>query len=108
MKRGDKGRWRSHGETERGIGREKDTERTEPTGRTVAASQEEPQYLVRSDKTGREAVHKPDALSWAAAIQEATAAPSHARVPGARISPGSRGRVGGTGRSGRGGRRPRS
>jgi hypothetical protein len=63
MKRGDKVRWRSHGETVRGTVRKKITERTEATGRTVAASQEEPQYLVRSDKTGREAVHKPDALS---------------------------------------------
>jgi hypothetical protein len=28
----------------------------------VAASKDEPQYLVKSDKSGREAVHKPDAL----------------------------------------------
>ncbi|WP_080046950.1 DUF2945 domain-containing protein [[Actinomadura] parvosata] len=31
-------------------------------GRTVAASPEEPQYVVRSEKSGGEAVHKPPAL----------------------------------------------
>ncbi|MEU4392083.1 DUF2945 domain-containing protein [Kribbella sp. NPDC023855] len=38
------------------------TERTEAGGRTVDASPDEPQYLVRSDKSGRTAVHKPSAL----------------------------------------------
>jgi Hypervirulence associated proteins TUDOR domain len=36
--------------------------RAEAGGRTVRASPEEPQYLVRSSKSGGEAVHKPDAL----------------------------------------------
>ena len=31
--------------------------------RHVKASQDEPQYLVKSDKTGKEAVHKPGALT---------------------------------------------
>jgi hypothetical protein len=31
-------------------------------GRKVRASSEEPQYLVRSEKSGGTAVHKPDAL----------------------------------------------
>ncbi len=31
-------------------------------GHHVAASEEEPQYLVVSDTTGEEAAHKPDAL----------------------------------------------
>ncbi|GAA3290648.1 hypothetical protein GCM10020295_05580 [Streptomyces cinereospinus] len=38
------------------------TERTEAAGRTVDASSEEPQYEVRSDKSGKSAVHKPSAL----------------------------------------------
>jgi hypothetical protein len=38
------------------------TSRTEAAGRTVDASAEEPQYRVKSDKTGREAVHKAEAL----------------------------------------------
>ena len=28
----------------------------------MKASEDEPQYLVESDKSGRDAVHKPDAL----------------------------------------------
>ena len=31
-------------------------------GRTVRASKDDPQYLVKSDKSGGEAVHKPSAL----------------------------------------------
>ncbi|MBG0563549.1 hypervirulence associated TUDOR domain-containing protein [Actinoplanes aureus] len=61
-KKGDKVSWRSHGETVRGTVQQKITKRTEAAGRTVAASPEEPQYKVKSDKTGREAVHKPEAL----------------------------------------------
>ena len=38
------------------------TSRTEAAGRTVAASEDEPQYLVRSEKSGGEAVHKPGVL----------------------------------------------
>ncbi len=37
------------------------TTRTEAGGRTVAASEDEPQYLVRSENGGT-AVHKPEAL----------------------------------------------
>ena len=62
MKRGDKVSWQSHGQTVEGTVEKKITERTEAAGRTVAASKDEPQYLVKSDKTGREAVHKPEAL----------------------------------------------
>lgn len=35
---------------------------TQAAGRTVRASDDQPQYTVRSDKTGADAVHKPDAL----------------------------------------------
>ncbi|ODT97772.1 MAG: hypothetical protein ABS81_29420 [Pseudonocardia sp. SCN 72-86] len=41
---------------------EKITSDTEAGGRTVRASTDEPQYRVRSDKSGGDAVHKPDAL----------------------------------------------
>jgi hypothetical protein len=54
--------WRSHGGTAEGVIEEKITEGTEAAGRTVRASQNDPQYLVRSEKSGREAVHKPSAL----------------------------------------------
>jgi hypothetical protein len=36
---------------------------TTAAGRTVRASKDEPQYLVRSDKSGGEAVHKASALT---------------------------------------------
>jgi len=54
--------WRSHGEVVHGTVEKKITERTSEAGRTVDASPDEPQYKVRSDKTGRDAVHKPGAL----------------------------------------------
>ncbi|WP_229075249.1 DUF2945 domain-containing protein [Actinoplanes sp. DH11] len=62
LKKGDKVTWRSHGENVHGTVEQKITKRTEAAGRTVAASPDEPQYKVKSDKTGREAVHKPGSL----------------------------------------------
>jgi hypothetical protein len=62
LEKGDKVTWRSHGQQVHGEVEEKITERTQAAGRTVDASPDEPQYKVRSDKTGREAVHKPGAL----------------------------------------------
>jgi Hypervirulence associated proteins TUDOR domain len=38
------------------------TSETSAGGRTVKASKEEPQYLVRSEKSGGTAVHRPEAL----------------------------------------------
>ncbi|ADT97864.1 Protein of uncharacterised function (DUF2945) [Mycolicibacterium gilvum] len=62
FKKGDKVTWQSHGNPVEGTVEKKITADTEAGGRTVRASEEEPQYLVRSDKTGKDAVHKPDAL----------------------------------------------
>ncbi|GGM61399.1 hypothetical protein GCM10010106_04210 [Thermopolyspora flexuosa] len=59
---GDEVTWRSHGSTTSGKVEKKLTERTEEAGRTVNASPEDPQYRVRSDKSGKSAVHKPSAL----------------------------------------------
>lgn len=59
--KGDRVRWSSHGATATGEVVRKLTSDTEAGGRTVRASADEPQYLVRSDNGG-EAVHKPDAL----------------------------------------------
>lgn len=61
--KGDKVTWKSHGQTVHGTVEEKITSRTEAAGRTVDASKDEPQYRVRSDKSGRDAVHKPEALA---------------------------------------------
>ncbi len=62
VSKGDEVSWKTHGTTTHGKVEKEITSDTEATGRTVRASKEEPQYLVRSDKSGREAVHKPDAL----------------------------------------------
>jgi hypothetical protein len=62
LKKGDDVTWKSHGSTTSGTVEKKITRETEAAGRTVKASEDEPQYLVKSDKSGREAVHKPSAL----------------------------------------------
>ncbi|AWS41324.1 DUF2945 domain-containing protein [Streptosporangium sp. 'caverna'] len=59
---GDEVTWRSHGSSVSGKVEKKITERTEESGRTVDASPEDPQYRVRSDRSGKSAVHKPSAL----------------------------------------------
>jgi len=63
FKKGDKVVWSSHGKDDTpGVVERKITSDTEAGGRKVKASKDDPQYLVKSDKGGGEAVHKPDAL----------------------------------------------
>jgi hypothetical protein len=62
FRKGDKVTWSSHGGEAEGTVERKITEDTAAAGRTVRASEEEPQYLVRSDKSGGTAVHKASAL----------------------------------------------
>ena len=62
LKRGDAVAWNSHGGQAVGKVVRKITSETDAGGRHVKASKDEPQYLVRSDKSGGEAVHKPGAL----------------------------------------------
>jgi hypothetical protein len=62
LHKGDQVTWRTHGTTTSGTVEEKITTNTEAAGRTVRADSDDPQYLVRSAKSGREAVHKPAAL----------------------------------------------
>jgi Hypervirulence associated proteins TUDOR domain len=62
FKKGDKVEWSSHGGKAVGTVERKITSDTEAGGRIVRASKEEPQYLVRSEKSGGTAVHKPQAL----------------------------------------------
>ena len=59
---GDHVSWKSHGSQAEGTVERKITEDTEASGRTVRASEDDPQYEVRSDKSGNTAVHKPSAL----------------------------------------------
>ena len=62
FKKGDRVEWQSHGGTAVGTVERKITSDTEAGGRTVRASKDEPQYLVKSEKSGGTAVHKPEAL----------------------------------------------
>jgi hypothetical protein len=62
FKKGDHVTWSTHGTTTEGTVEKKITTETEAGGRKVKASKDEPQYLVESDKSGKEAVHKPAAL----------------------------------------------
>lgn len=62
LKRGDHVAWNtSQGETT-GVVKEELTAPTEIKGHHVAASPDNPEYLVESDKTGAQAAHKPGAL----------------------------------------------
>ncbi|WP_158747477.1 DUF2945 domain-containing protein [Acidisphaera sp. L21] len=59
-KKGDKVSWgtsqgETHGTVEKVV-----TSTTKVKGHTAKATKEEPQVLVRSDKSGKEAVHKPE------------------------------------------------
>lgn len=62
FKKGDKVEWKtSQGVTE-GTVKKKLTSPTDIKGHHVAASKDNPEYLVESEKTGKEAAHKPDSL----------------------------------------------
>jgi hypothetical protein len=60
--KGDSVTWNSHGGTAEGTVERKITSDTEASGRSVRASEDEPQYEVTSEKSGGTAVHKPGAL----------------------------------------------
>lgn len=65
LKKGDTVTWQSHGGTAHGKVEKKITTETDAAQRHVKASKDDPQYLVKSDKSGGEAVHKPSALKKA-------------------------------------------
>jgi hypothetical protein len=62
FKKGDRVEWDSHGGTAAGEVVRRITSDTKAAGRQVRASEDEPQYEVRSEKSGGTAVHKPEAL----------------------------------------------
>jgi hypothetical protein len=62
FKKGDHVTWNSHGSEAAGTVQRKITSETEAAGRKVKASEDEPQYEVKSEKSGGTAVHKPGAL----------------------------------------------
>ena len=62
LKPGDKVKWdTSQGETHGKVVRKQTTE-TQIKGHKVAATKDDPQFIVKSDKSGKEAAHKPAAL----------------------------------------------
>lgn len=63
FRKGDKVEWKSHGQDVEGTVEEKITGDEKAAGRQVRASDDDPQYRVTSDKSGADAVHKPDALT---------------------------------------------
>ena len=62
FRRGDRVEWNFRGRTVTGRVRRKLTARTEVGGQVVAASKDDPRYVVRSDKTGKETTRRPAAL----------------------------------------------
>ena len=62
FRRGDRVEWSFRGRRVTGRVRRKLTSRVEVGGRTVAASKDDPRYVVRTDKTGKETTRRPGAL----------------------------------------------
>jgi hypothetical protein len=62
FKEGDRVEWKSAQGTVKGVVKRKLTEPTDIKGHHVATSEDNPEYLVESDRTGKEAAHKPEAL----------------------------------------------
>ncbi|QWT21408.1 DUF2945 domain-containing protein [Bacillus sp. NP157] len=60
--KGDAVSWKSSQGEVKGKVVRKVTTTTKIKGHVVAASEDNPEYLVRSDKTGAVAAHKPEAL----------------------------------------------
>lgn len=60
--KGDKVKWKSHGGDAHGTVEKKQTSRTTIKGHTVAASPENPQFIVKTAE-GKKAAHKADALT---------------------------------------------
>ncbi len=62
FKKGDKVKWKSHGGDAHGVVEKKQTSPTQIKGHKVAASKDEPQFIVETGE-GKRAAHKPEALT---------------------------------------------
>lgn len=62
FKRGDRVEWNFRGHRVTGTVRRRLTARAVVAGRVAAASKDDPRYVVRSEKSGREAAHRAEAL----------------------------------------------
>jgi hypothetical protein len=65
LKAGFKVSWDSSGDHSTGKVVKKQTSPTQINGHKVAASKDNPEYIVKSDKSGKIAAHKPDELKKA-------------------------------------------
>lgn len=63
FRRGDRVEWNFRGRKVVGKVRKRLTARTEVAGQVVAASKDDPRYLVRSEKSGKETARRPSALT---------------------------------------------
>jgi hypothetical protein len=63
FKHGDKVEWNTPQGKTRGMVKKKLTSSTEVGGQKINASEDDPRYLVESEKSGEEAAHKPDTLN---------------------------------------------
>jgi hypothetical protein len=63
FKRGDRVEWNFRGRAVRGTVRRRLTRRTEIAGQVVAASKDDPRYVVRTEGSGRDTVRRPSALT---------------------------------------------
>ncbi len=62
LKTGDKVEWETPQGKTVGTVKKKLTKPTEIKGHHVAASEENPEFLVESEKSGKKAAHKPESL----------------------------------------------
>lgn len=60
--KGDHVRWNTPQGKTTGVVQKKLTSETQVSGQKVAASADDPRYVVKSDKSGKEAAHKPESL----------------------------------------------
>ena len=65
FKQGDTVEWNTPQGKTRGTVKKKLTSQTQVGGQKVNVSEDDPRYLVESENSGKEAAHKPDALSKA-------------------------------------------
>jgi hypothetical protein len=63
FRRGDRVEWIFRGRKVIGRVRKRFTSRTEVGGQVVAASKDDPRYLVRSEKSGKETARRPSGLT---------------------------------------------
>ncbi|MER7891085.1 DUF2945 domain-containing protein [Micromonospora sp. NPDC048909] len=62
FREGDHVSWASHSGRAYGVVKEKLVDRTHVRGHAVNASQDEPQYRIRNDDSGRDVAHRPEVL----------------------------------------------